>query len=158
VNPSDKLSKLQKFILSEALEGYYLREEMALRQEAKERRLTLAKDPAELEQVYNPRTGTLYLHLDLDSLRDPRCWPHLHAKWILLTYFGFSTKDTPQKVINRRRQEKPYNAATASLYRAIRRLAARGLIRRLPGPGSPLQLTALGISIAQGLGAKEFNQ
>jgi hypothetical protein len=31
---------------------------------------TLPKDSAELEQVYNPRTGTL--HLDLDSLRDPR--------------------------------------------------------------------------------------
>jgi hypothetical protein len=131
---------------------------MARKRETEERRLTLPKDPAELEQVYNPRTGTLYLHLDLDSIRDPRCWEHLNAKWILITYFNFFIKDTPKEVIDRRRQEKAYNAATASLYRAIRRLEARGLIRRLPGRGSPLQLTTLGISIAQGLGAKEFNQ
>jgi hypothetical protein len=71
VNPSGKLSKLQKFILSEALEGYYHHEEMARKPEAVTRRLSLPKDPAELEQVYNPRTGTLYLHLDLDSLVTP---------------------------------------------------------------------------------------
>jgi hypothetical protein len=90
MHQSDKLSKLKKFILSHPLEGYYYHEEMAENREAVTRRLSVPKDPADLEQVYNPRRGgTLYLHLDCNSVLNPRSWPHLHAKRILIAYFGF---------------------------------------------------------------------
>jgi hypothetical protein len=155
----NKLSKLQRHILLDALEGYYLAKKRsdnrALARAQADRRLALKASPDALEVIWTPRRGgILFAGRDANlNLDNP---PHLSRKRILESFYGFWTRETPTEVIDRAREgAKRYNSANASVYRAIRRLETRGLIRRMEGDGTQLQLTDSGIQTAQALALLE---
>lgn len=84
---------------------------------------------------------------------------HITRNDILIGFFGLSLRkyrfngwvtDEDTGRINRASDPSRYNGANATLYRAVRRLESRGLIRRM-SKRNGLQLTEKGIAVAKSL-------
>jgi hypothetical protein len=149
-----KLSKLQKFVLITALKG--LRN---LEQRAGLKPVRPQRDGDQLMVIASKKlsrpsgiriTSDRVLEIDIGGPKDP--WEedvsHVDCASVLELYFGFEFK--------RKGNHSDYKSATASLYRAIDRLEARGLITRRGRHNFGhrrviLQLTNEGITAAESL-------
>jgi hypothetical protein len=135
-----KLSKLQKFILLEA-----------------------AKTLPELEDIVRRenawrRSGVAIGVIKADSKPvEATNVAHVTRQEILVNYFKLSWRkkrfmnwvtDLDTDRIDAESDPARYNRANATLYRAIRRLETRGLIRRMNRLRAGLQLTEKGIVVA----------
>jgi hypothetical protein len=150
-----KLSKLQKSVLVHALDKLRTLEKAAGMPKARpsrdaEQLMVIApKKPSRLGGLRFTQNG---LELDIGSPKDP--WDenvsHIDCASVLEVYFGFPFKC--------KGHHADYKSATASLYRAIDRLEARGLIARRGRHNFGrhrviLQLTNEGITAAELLNA-----
>jgi hypothetical protein len=138
IEPSTKLSKLQKFILIEAAKALPTLEETA-------RGLNAFRAP-----FTKPDTEPI----------TPKDIPHVTRNEILIGFFSFPMRkkrfggwvtDWDTDRIDAESDPDRYNRANAALYRAVRRLEMRGLIRRMSERRSGMQLTEKGIAVAKSL-------
>jgi hypothetical protein len=140
-----KLSKLQRFILLEAAKSL-----PALEEEAK--KFTAWREVDAFKEGLKPIKAA-----DL---------PHITRNFILINFFKLSWRkmrwggrkakiwsgritDQDTNRIDAEAAGERYNRANASLYRAIKRLEDRGLIRRMVKMRGGLQLTGQGIAVAE---------
>jgi hypothetical protein len=138
-----KLSRLQKFILLKALEGWERAEKDRSEKNAKEalanpeRALVPSSKVVKVvkaEVVYAPRTGTYYLGAGYD-LTDPHNLPHATRGEILMDYFDLwpPTEKNSTIILGDEKfdtKDYRYRTVNSSFYRALDRLVARSLIRR----------------------------
>jgi hypothetical protein len=129
-----KLSKLQRFILLEAAESLPELEEEARKQNA-------WRKGAVAIGFLNPGFKPI----------QPGDISYITRNFILINFFKLSLrkKRWGGECIDAEAAGKRYNRANASLYRAIKRLEDRGLIRRMAKKRGGLQLTTQGIAVAK---------
>jgi hypothetical protein len=144
MNCEPKLSKLQKFILTEALKTL-----PEIPQIVRERNM----DRAQLAAFGFLKPGA-------KVQIEPADVEHISRTSILTDYFKLTQRkryilgeptDWDTWRINTEKDPVRYNRASASAYRAIRRLEARGLITRMVKDRGNLQLTQKGIAVAESL-------
>jgi hypothetical protein len=146
-----KLSKLQRFILLEAAKSLPGLEERA----------------KGLNEWLSGAVAMGFLK-EFKPVR-PSDLPHITRTFILINFFRLSLRkrrwggqlaedcglsritDQDTNRIDAEAAGKQYNRANASLYRAIKRLERRGLIRRMVNMRGDLQLTAEGVAVANAL-------
>jgi hypothetical protein len=141
-----KLSKLQKHILLQALEGWEQIQEKStkLAAENPEKALAIGPPAQKPDAIY--QRGVLYLHLELPH---PSQRKHVSRSEILQSYYGLFEH---QKKWNQSfdARDPKYASANACFYRAIKSLEERGLIRRGSGyERGDLWLTKLGLEAAK---------
>jgi hypothetical protein len=143
-----KLSKLQKFILVQALDGLRTHERLA-GMEGKARVIESSDEKALMvlppEKVSRPSNSRLIrdgdgisLELDIGNIwKDP--WneevSHFEYKDVLIFWFGLRFAATRKEMLKRSKWDRiwhhdAYKSAMASLVRAATRLEARGLLQK----------------------------
>jgi hypothetical protein len=151
-----KLSKLQRFIMLEAAKSLPGLEEKA-------------------KKINEWRQGAVAIGFLKDGLKpiQPTDLPHITRNFILTNFFKLSLRtmrfggqlaavygcritDQDTDRIDAEAAGEQYNRANASLYRAIKRLEHRGLIRRMAKMRGDLQLTAKGIAVANEVKPERF--
>jgi hypothetical protein len=140
-NPNPKLSKLQKFILTEAFKTWSKSE-----QNAEAANLIIAR--------FKPGAVPI----------QPEALAHVSRNHILRTFFGLSLRkwrwqgvvdhdQVTNRIDREAAEQEVFNRANASLYRAFARLERRGLIKRMT-KRADWQLTQAGLEAASGLEQK----
>ncbi len=144
---TSKLSELQRFILIEA-----------------------ARSIPELEKRAEGENAWMRGCVEIGWLKpdfkpiEPRDLSHITRNAILTEFFKLSlrkhrfrqwiTDSDTNRIDAETAGPDRYNRANASLYRAVRRLEARGLIKRMSKRRAGLRLTEQGIAVATSLTAK----
>lgn len=149
-----KLSKLQKQILLQALEGSeQVQEELTkLAAQNPERALATGPPAQKPDSIY--QRGVLYLHLELPL---PGRRKHVSRREILQTYYGLFEHHKKWNQSFDARDPK-YAFANACFYRTLKSLQERGLIRRGSGlERGDLWLTKLGLEAAKAVRALRFD-
>jgi hypothetical protein len=144
---TSKLSKLQRFILIEAAKSLPELEETATRMNAwREGGVALGVFKSGLKPIEPGNISHITRLFILTEFFQLSLRKHRFRKWI--------TDSDTDRIDAETAGRKRYNRANASLYRAVRRLEARGLLKRMSKRRAGLQLTEQGIAVANSLAAK----
>jgi Mn-dependent DtxR family transcriptional regulator len=143
-NPNAKLSKLQKFILVEAFKTLPEVDEIVRKHNAWMRGgVSIGVVKSELKPIEACNVGHIARNEILTQFFKLKLRKYRFQGWVTDT----DTNRIDAEAVGR----LAYNRANASLYRAIRRLEARGLIKRMTKKRGLLQLTEAGIAVAEKL-------